>query len=72
MRRNRRDHRAEFLRYERDKQRAHDAGCNVFLPKPYLPEQLIRAIRKVETTTVRNDRERGRSLYGNNEAQTNR
>jgi DNA-binding response OmpR family regulator len=34
-----------------DQQRALAAGCNMFLPKPCLPERLVREIRTVAATT---------------------
>ena len=34
--------------FEPDQRRARAAGCNVFLPKPCLPEQLVREIRDVD------------------------
>ena len=37
--------------FERDRQRAFAAGCDVFLSKPCLPEQLISAISGVVATT---------------------
>jgi two-component system cell cycle response regulator DivK len=36
--------------FEPDQARARAAGCNVFLPKPCLPEQLVREIRDVGPT----------------------
>jgi CheY-like chemotaxis protein len=39
--------------FEPNRQRARAAGCNVFLPKPCLPEQLVREIRAVGATTLR-------------------
>jgi len=33
--------------------RAKTAGCDVFLPKPCLPDDLLRAIRRVEPHTQR-------------------
>jgi CheY-like chemotaxis protein len=35
--------------FETDQRRAHAAGCDVFLPKPCLPERLISEIRGVGT-----------------------
>jgi CheY-like chemotaxis protein len=34
-----------------DQQRAQAAGCNLFLPKPCLPERLVSEIRAVGATT---------------------
>lgn len=38
--------------FEPDQQHASAAGCDVFLPKPWLPEQLVSAIHAVEPTTL--------------------
>jgi|SRR5580700_3853043 two-component system cell cycle response regulator DivK len=39
--------------FESDRQRARAAGCNVFLSKPCLPEQLISEICEVDATARR-------------------
>jgi DNA-binding response OmpR family regulator len=33
--------------FEPDRQRAHDAGCDLFLPKPCLPAMLARELRRL-------------------------
>jgi two-component system, cell cycle response regulator DivK len=38
--------------FEPDRQRALDAGCSVFLPKPCLPETLTAEIRRVLSTRL--------------------
>jgi two-component system cell cycle response regulator DivK len=38
--------------FDTDQQRARTAGCNVFLPKPCLPERLVSEIRAVGATTL--------------------
>jgi CheY-like chemotaxis protein len=38
--------------FEQDRQRVFAAGCDVFLPKPCLPEQLISAIGGVVATAL--------------------
>jgi DNA-binding response OmpR family regulator len=38
--------------FEQDRQRAYAAGCDVFMPKPCLPEHLVSAIEGVVGTTL--------------------
>jgi CheY-like chemotaxis protein len=42
--------------FEPDQHHASAAGCNVFLPKPCLPEELVKAIHAVDPTTRRRRR----------------
>jgi two-component system, cell cycle response regulator DivK len=37
--------------YRRDRVRAEDAGCDVFLPKPCLPSDLLREVRRLLPAT---------------------
>jgi CheY-like chemotaxis protein len=37
--------------FEPERQRVYAAGCDVFLPKPCLPEQLVNVIHRVAATT---------------------
>jgi DNA-binding response OmpR family regulator len=39
--------------FEADQKRARAAGCNVFLPKPCLPEQLVSAIHAVAAAALK-------------------
>jgi CheY-like chemotaxis protein len=39
--------RVDGMRMESDRERSEQAGCDVFLPKPCLPEDLLREVRRL-------------------------
>jgi two-component system, cell cycle response regulator DivK len=41
--------------WKRDRERAEEAGCDVFLPKPCLPDDLLRDVRRLLAATKPRD-----------------